>query len=286
MEEENKKEEVKAEEVKAEKVEEEKPKKKRKPIDTHKGGMLWTVWHYCEAILLVVLGVLAIVFNDNQDLKQAFLIIIGSFLIADGALRVLMNFLPLFGAEDKKGLSFNFVISGAFELAAGITLILERAMADAIASFLIYFISIILIVAGFAFVLFAIGFIVTKLYHLYMPILELILGLALMAAGIVILVYMKPNDPSTSEIFYRVALIISGVIVTGIGIMEIVSTTGAVLVENRKKKILKKAQKFHEDAQNVAEDFADLSKTPSIEKKDDVVEADSTPVDKTPEDPK
>lgn len=264
------------EEVKAEKVNPKKEKKPRKPIDTRKGGMIWTIWHYCEAILLIVLGVLAIVFNDNTDLKEAFLIIIGGFLILDGSLRILMNFLPLFGAEDKKSLSFNFVVSGAFELAAGITLILERSAADAIALFLTYFISIILIVAGVSFLLFAIGFIATKLYHLYMPILEIILGLALIAGGVVILVYMKPNDSQTSEIFYRVVLILSGVIVTGVGLAEAVSTTSALIVENRRKKVMKAANAFHENVQAGVKDFVDMTKKSQLEQKDDnVVDAPS-----------
>jgi hypothetical protein len=264
------------EEVKAEKVNPKKEKKPRKPIDTRKGGMIWTIWHYCEAILLIVLGVLAIVFNDNTDLKEAFLIIIGGFLILDGSLRILMNFLPLFGAEDKKSLSFNFVVSGAFELAAGITLILERSAADAIALFLTYFISIILIVAGVSFLLFAIGFIATKLYHLYMPILEIILGLALIAGGVVILVYMKPNDSQTSEIFYRVVLILSGVIVTGVGLAEAVSTTSALIVENRRKKVMKAANAFHENVQTGVKDFVDMTQKSQLEQKDDnVVDAPS-----------
>jgi hypothetical protein len=259
------------EEVKAEKVNPKKEKKPRKPIDTRKGGMIWTIWHYCEAILLIVLGVLAIIFNDNTDLKEIFLIIIGGFLILDGSLRVLMNFLPLFSATDKKSLSFNFVVSGAFELAAGVTLILERSTADTIALFLTYFISIMLIVAGAAFLLFAIGFIATRLYKLYMPILEIILSLALIAGGVVILIYMKPNDPSTSEIFYRVVLILSGVIVTGLGLAEVVSTTSALILENRRKKVLKAAAAFHENVQEGAKDFVDMSQKSQLEQKDDNV---------------
>lgn len=267
-------------EVKAEKVNPRKEKKPRKPIDTHKGGMVWTIWHYCEAILLIVLGILAIVFNDNTDLKEAFLIIIGGFLILDGALRILMNFLPLFSATDKKSLSFNFVVSGAFELAAGITLILERSAADAIALFLTYFISIILIVAGASFLIFAIGFIATKLYHLYMPILEILLGLALIAGGVVILVYMKPNDANTSAIFYRVVLILSGVIVTAVGVGEAVSTTSALIVENRRKKVMKAANAFHDNVQAGVKNFVDMTEANNkIEQKDDNVNVVDEPKD-------
>jgi hypothetical protein len=57
---------VEAEEVK-------KPKKPRKTPDLNKGGLIWTIWNFTEAALLVVAGVLAIVFSDNASLQSAIL---------------------------------------------------------------------------------------------------------------------------------------------------------------------------------------------------------------------
>lgn len=252
--------EEKVEEVKAEKVKEAKPKK---IIDTRKGGMIWTIWHFTEAILLIVLGVLAIAFNKNTDLQRTFIIIIGAFLITDGALRVLMNYLPIFNAKEKASLSFNFVTTGALEVAAGITLIIENGAAQNIATFLIYFISIILIVAGVSFLLFAIAFIQTKLYKLYMPIFEIILALALIAAGVVILVYFKPGD-NASNTFYSIVLIMIGVLAALAGVGMIISTSLVLVAENKKRKIIKKANQIHETIVNATEANNDEGSKPTI----------------------
>lgn len=248
--EEVKKEEAAKDEVKAEKV---KPAKTRKIVDTRKGGLIWTIWHFTEAILLIVLGVLAIVYNNNDNLKSTFIIIIGAFLIADGALRILMNYLPIFNAKEKTALSFNFVTTGALELAAGITLIIERGVANDIATFLIYFISIILIVAGVSFLMFAAAFIQSKLYKVYMPVLEIILGLALIAAGVVILCFFKPGDEASGA-FYSVVLIMLGVLSALAGVGMIVSTSLVVVAENRKRRILKRAGAMQEAIHNGIEE--------------------------------
>ena len=86
------------------------------------------------------------------------------------------------------------VIGGSFELALGITLCViyaqQQSAIDTITLFLSTFIAIILIVAGVSLLLFAIGFIVAKMYKLYMPILEIILGLGVIALGVVVIIYM------------------------------------------------------------------------------------------------
>jgi hypothetical protein len=249
--------------------EEKQEKKKRKPINTGKGGLFWSIWHFAEAALFIVLGVLAIVFSDNSDLQSSFLIIVGAFIIADGALRILMNFMPLFGIKDKKDLSFNFAISGSVELAVGITLIVENGVANTIATFLSYFIAIIALVGAAALIAFAIGFIVTKLYKLYMPILEIVLGLALAAIGIFILIKMDPNNGAA---FYRVVLIIIGVIIILSGIMMLVGTIATISLENKKKKILKAAEAYADGGEAKEEAHVtevDLTDTPKEEKEED-----------------
>src|SRR5574344_931595 len=102
---------------------EESVKKEKKTLDLKKGGVIWVVWNYVEAALLLVAGILAIVFSKNKDLHNTILIIIGAFLIVGGFLKFLMNFLPVLSAVDKAKLSYDMVIGGAFELALGVTLV-------------------------------------------------------------------------------------------------------------------------------------------------------------------
>jgi hypothetical protein len=272
------------EEVKVEATKEEAPKKARKPLDTSTGSVIWTIWHYTEAVLLVVLGILAIVFSDNKDLQSIFIYIIGSFLIADGACRILMNLLPVFSVKEKAKLAYNFVTTGSIELALGIVIIMAKNMGllESMTLLFCYFLAIIFIIAGAAFLIFAIAFIITKLYKLYMPILEIVLSAALIAVGVVIFVYMKTTN---TDVFYRILLIIAGVFVTLGGVVSIVTTSTALVAANRKKQVLKAAENIRKEAEAASKDFTDEEAKPADdnvieEKKDDdvkgqIVDADS-----------
>jgi len=214
------------------------PRKPHKPLDFSKGGILWVVWNYVEAALMLVAGILAIIFSDNRELQNTILLIVGCFLILDGFLRILMNFLPILSAKDKKTLNYDFVIGGAVELALGVTLVtMPGTAASVIVSFLSTFIAIALIVAGGVFLAYAIAFIIDKLFGLVMPILEIILGLGLVALGVVVLVYM-----GNEEVFFRVVLIITGAILTIAGLALLIETTRVMLVTNKLKRAAKAAQ--------------------------------------------
>lgn len=222
-------------------------KKARKPIDLSKGGLLWTIWHFVEGVLLITGGILAIAYSDNDDIQKIIYPVVGAFLILGGFLKILSNFLPVLATNDyeaqiklkaKKAMAYDMVIGGSFELALGITLcIIYASQQSAIATitlFLSTFIAIILMVAGASLLLFAIGFIVAKLYKLYMPILEIILGLALIALGVVVVIYMKDE-----QIFNRVVLIIVGIILVLGGLGMLVNTITAVRAANALKKAAK-----------------------------------------------
>lgn len=242
-EEETKQETPKAEEVKQ-------PKKPKKPLDLSKGSLTWTIWHLVEAVLLVVGGILCIVFSDNKDVQNDIYPVVGAFLILGGFLKILANFLPVVATSNaeaelkmkaKKAMAYDMVIGGSFELALGITLcvIFAKSSTDSmatIATFLSTFIAIIFMVAGASLLLFAIGFIVAKLYRLYMPILEIIFGLALIALGVVVIIYM-----SKADVFNRVVLIIVGLIITLAGLGMLVDTLTTVSAKNKAKRAAKEA---------------------------------------------
>jgi hypothetical protein len=226
-----------------------KPQKQRKPINLGKGGLAWTIWHFVEAALLIVGGVLAIAYSNNPDIQKIIYPVVGAFLILGGFLKILTNFLPVVArseaeaaakAEAKKSMSYDLVVGGSFELALGITLCVmyaseqnsQEEVIKTITFFLSTFIAIMLIVAGVSLLLFAIGFIIRKLYKLYMPILEIILGLGLIALGIVVIIYM--ND---SKVFNQVVLIIVGIILVLAGLGMLVTTITAIKAANDAKKM-------------------------------------------------
>jgi hypothetical protein len=237
--------------------EQNKTKKEKKPLDLSKGGLIWTIWHLVEAALLIVGGILAIVYSSNPDVQKVIYPVVGGFMIFGGALKIISNFLPIvatssFEAEAKlkakKAMAYDMVVGGSFELALGITLCMVNGSAiDAITQFLSNFIAIMLIVAGASLLLFAIGFIVAKLYKIYMPILEIIFGLGLIALGIVVIYYVSNN----SSTFNQIVLIVTGVVLTLGGLGMLVSTISAVHAANLVKKAAKEQGVAPEDAATV-----------------------------------
>jgi hypothetical protein len=200
-----------------------------------------------EAALLVVGGILAIAFSDKEEIQKIIYPVVGAFLILGGFLKILTNFLPVVASsraeaevklKAKKALAYDMVIGGSFELALGITLCViyaqQQSAIDTITLFLSTFIAIILIVAGVSLLLFAIGFIVAKMYKLYMPILEIILGLGVIALGVVVIIYM-----SQSSVFNRVVLIIVGLLLTLSGLGMLVDTISTVMAKNHERKAAK-----------------------------------------------
>jgi hypothetical protein len=221
--------------------------KKRAVFSLNKGSLIWTIWHFAEAALLIVGGILAIVYSNNPDVQKVIYPVVGGFMIFGGALKIISNFLPIVATssfeaeaklEAKKAMAYDMVVGGSFELALGITLCMVNDSAiEAITRFLSNFIAIMLIVAGASLLLFAIGFIVAKLYKIYMPILEIIFGLGLIALGIVVIYYVSNN----SSTFNQIVLIVTGVVLTLGGLGMLVTTVTTLLELNAKKKMAKAA---------------------------------------------
>lgn len=235
--------------------EEVKQKKEKKIVDLSKGSLVWTIWHFVEAVLLITGGILAIAFSSNEKIQTMIYPVVGAFLILGGFLKILTNFLPVLATNSveaeakikaKKAMAYDMVVGGAFELALGITLcVIYASQQSAIATitlFLSTFIAIILMVAGVSLLLFAIGFIVAKLYKIYMPILEIILGLGVIALGVVVIIYMRDQT-----VFNRVVLIIVGILLTLGGLGMLTDTVMTVRATNAAKKAMK------EDAQPAEE---------------------------------
>ncbi len=247
--------------------------KPKKVIDVSKGGLIWSVWNFLEAALIFALGIICFVYTAQAQSKatdgertlayvqviSTIILIAGIFLIIGGALKIIVNFLPIVGknvvdakvkAAIKSQLSYDLVIGGSIELAAGIALIvaynkfngaLEETV-GVITTFLAVFAGVLLIIAGVSLILFAVGFIVSKLYKIYLPIVEIIFGAALLTLGIVVLCFLVGNTGLTSMI----ALIILGIILVLAGIAMAIMT----VVEIHKAKLKKAAAVSKENSED------------------------------------
>lgn len=231
---------------------EEAPKKKeRKSINFGKGGLLWSIWNFLEAALILVLGIICFVYTakasaNNNDISydkviSVILFIGGIFLILGGALKIVVNFLPVIARsvtdaiikeKIKSQLSYDLVVGGAIELAIGIAFVISYTnngglldqMVSFIAQFLAIFIGTLVTVAGTSLILFAVGFIVSKLYKLYLPIIEIVFGAALIALGIVVFIYLAGNADLTkmiSLVILGIILVLAGVAMAILTVVEI-----------------------------------------------------------------
>ena len=245
---------------------EEAPKKKeRKSINFGKGGLLWSIWNFLEAALILVLGIICFVYTakasaNNSDICydkviSVILFIGGIFLILGGALKIVVNFLPVIARsvtdaiikeKIKSQLSYDLVVGGAIELAIGIAFVISYTnngglldqMVSFIAQFLAIFIGTLVTVAGTSLILFAVGFIVSKLYKLYLPIIEIVFGAALIALGIIVFIYLAGNPDLTkmiSLVILGIILVLAGVAMAILTIVEINKIRVAKAIVNAPK---------------------------------------------------
>lgn len=245
---------------------EEAPKKKeRKSINFGKGGLLWSIWNFLEAALILVLGIICFVYTtkasaNNSDISydkviSVILFIGGIFLILGGALKIVVNFLPVIARsvtdaiikeKIKSQLSYDLVVGGAIELAIGIAFVISYTnngglldqMVSFIAQFLAIFIGTLVTVAGTSLILFAVGFIVSKLYKLYLPIIEIVFGAALIALGIVVFIYLAGNVDLTkmiSLVILGIILVLAGVAMAILTVVEINKIRVAKAIVNAPK---------------------------------------------------
>ncbi|MBO4737368.1 MAG: hypothetical protein J5627_02900 [Bacilli bacterium] len=220
--------------------------KEKKPLNMKKGGLIWSIWNFIEAALLLTMGILVIANCTNSDIQANVFIVISIFLMVGGLLKIVANFLPVIGATPlevmakqaiRAQLSYDLVIGGTIELAFGVALCVSMTTGDPAAiigiimNFIVWLVSGLLIVSGVSLVAFAIGFIVSKLYKLYMPILEIILGVLLIGAGVAIIILFTNN----SEIVMSIMLVIVGAALAVGAVFKVIGVVKAILKNKEEK---------------------------------------------------
>ncbi|MBR5750533.1 MAG: hypothetical protein IKX82_02660 [Bacilli bacterium] len=220
--------------------------KEKKPLNMKKGGLIWSIWNFVEAALLLTMGILVIANCTNSDIQANVFIVISIFLMVGGLLKIVANFLPVIGTTPlevmakqaiRAQLSYDLVIGGTIELAFGVALCVSMTTGDPAAiigiimNFVVWLVSGLLIVSGVSLVAFAIGFIVSKLYKLYMPILEIILGVLLIGAGVAIIILFTNN----SEIVMSIMLVIVGAALAVGAVFKVIGVVKAILKNKEEK---------------------------------------------------
>lgn len=214
--------------------------KEKKPLNMKKGGLIWSIWNFVEAALLLTMGILVIANCANTDIQASVFIVISIFLMVGGLLKIIANFLPIIASTPleamakavvRSQLSYDLVIGGTIELAFGVALCVSMtgsnpaAIIEIIMNFIVWLVAVLLMAAGVSLIAFAIGFIITKLYKLYMPILEIILGVLLVGAGVTVIILFLNN----SNVVMSIMLVIVGLALIVASVFKIVGTIRAIL---------------------------------------------------------
>lgn len=181
---------------------------------------VWATWQIVEAIILIAAGVLTIVFSNNEDLYRWIFVAIGSFVILDGVLRVLI---PFFNKDPGD----NTLFVGIFELSFGIVIILHSAE---ITQLLMHFIGVLLLVVAAVATADGVLRIKRKGESLFFPIFEFVAALVFIAVGVIIFVAI--SNPQLQNI----VLIIVGAILIIVAIFEIAFTIKSLIKRKKKAK--------------------------------------------------
>ena len=211
-----------------------------------KGGLIWSIWNFIEAALLLTMGILVIANCTNKDIQSSVFIVISIFLMVGGLLKIVANFLPVIGTSPlevaakqaiRSQLSYDLVIGGTIELAFGVALCVSMtgsnpaAIIEIIMNFVVWLVSVLLMAAGASLIAFAIGFIVSKLYKVYLPVIEIILGALLIGAGVTIIILFTNN----SDIVMSIMLVIVGLALAVAAVFKIISVVKAIIKAKEEK---------------------------------------------------
>ncbi len=209
-----------------------------------RGSAAKTVIDIVEALLFITAGILAICFSGDETFQTTIIMVVGIILILSGAIKVVVNFLPILrlSYETRSSLQYTMVVGGTFELALGISLVVlssdSTAAFNSIVLFLANFIGISLLVAGAALIAFAVAFLIRKIYPVYLPVLQIVLGVVAIVLGSLVIAYM-----SEARNFIQVVLIVVGILLALIGILIIGKLAGRAYIRHLEKKAEKEAAK-------------------------------------------
>lgn len=204
-----------------------------------KMALTWTIWNTVEAVLLLAAGIIAIVFGiqakdfDNQDantVKNIIVFVLGTFVILDGVLRLVMLALHYKKSDEST------ILIGGFEITIGIVLMLVGGVS--VIDMIIKFLGVALTVIGTLFLGFSIMVIVKKTEKLFMPILEILFGAILIGLGVAILILHYAGDNTTQ---LRVVFVLIGLIMAVAGIAQAVVVL-VTKIRNKKKKSKEKKE--------------------------------------------
>ncbi len=219
-------------------------RKEYKPLSFAKGSLISTIIGIIQAVILVGVGVVCIACSKMDWLRQGIFLAVGIIVTLFGILKLVMNAIPVFKAkslsdEDKilfKGyFETDMIMTGAIELIIGILLIvlyaINKDLLGNLMAFIGYAIAIALFVVAGTLMIFATGFLVSRIYKVFAAVIYYFFSAVLIGLGVLICVFLSQNSD-----FTIVVLISAGIVLCCIGLVILGITIKDAVVAKKEKK--------------------------------------------------
>lgn len=238
---------------------EEKVEKTESQKNIDKYVKVWKVCRIFEALILLTIGVLAIIYRDNSTFKAWIFRIIGILLILDGSIVLIKYFLePVMASTITQG----FILS-ILEVSFGVLFIVK---ADNIFVYfedlIVWFLCILLFATALIFIIAATIGIIRKERKMSVAVIEYIIAAAFITGGVLILIYQD----RARQVVMTIVLVVSGLILIGLGMFALVTAFVPDFFKNRAKK----AKKIKP---------VSVKEVKSKEDEDNTVDAESSPIE-------
>jgi hypothetical protein len=206
-----------------------------------RGSIGWAIWNIVESLLILTAGILALVFCESTDAYAVALITVGSIIVADAGLRLILDVIQAFIAPDAALVRANYGEAGAsaMELALGIAFILGgvafqgnvngRADILAIFNFAALFASLVLIILGSIIFIYGLVYLCKKA-GVVNSIVVMLGGAILITLGALMIVYVWNSDELMKFIF-----IFAGIVLLIVGVFALLGTILTLLGKGKKE---------------------------------------------------
>lgn len=214
-------------------------------LNLKKGGIPWIILNSLEIAALLVLGILSIVFRDNNSLWQWTVTIGAILVIIDASLHILFSVVKIFQIANVTvvGPNFSEAIGGSSELAIGILMVVigtalgqnDTSMVAGIFKYVVIFAGIAAITVGAILTLYATVYLVKKIGTTVGNLFDVIVGVLLIVVGILILVFRGDASPDT---IIADCFMILGIVLIVLAVLMLLMMIGALLGVSKDKDVV------------------------------------------------
>lgn len=228
---------------------------------------IWAIIRVIESLILMTVGVLAIVYSNNQDFQKWILIILGIFLVIDGIICIIKYY---FEPIEAAAITQEF-ITGVFEISIGVLFWLDSdTIVNLVQQLVVHLIAVVCLCFALTFIIGATIGILKKQRKMWIAVTEYFFAALFIAGGVLLFVYKK----DAKDIINQIVLIICGLLLIAAGIYALVT---AFLPFRRQKPKPVKAEKVDMSKEGPESKTVDAESKPHEEPKKEEPTKDTTP---------